>query len=232
MWVTVLWLGQCVGHWQWSQDLSLAHKLAFWRTFYLKEYLTQLWFRVRDLVLPQLDVPDFVHSPWEALPSLSEEWMGSSVGEWWRRKVRGQLRLVCKMKCCLRNLYSDYYRTGVVCNTTSSFKDFVFFPSFMPEIVVLIFFNIISYWKQILSHTIYSDYTFPSSSLSSSLHPLLLLPPVSLNLFYHTEQLFSQLSLENKKQASKKQQWNITGKQLFLCPLWIITMPCEFTFIG
>lgn len=65
MWVIVL-----CAHRQWDQDLCPVHELAFWNKLPMEAALIQGW--GKDwLVLPQLDIPDFVD-----LPFLSSGWRG------------------------------------------------------------------------------------------------------------------------------------------------------------
>ena len=69
------------GHQQWDQDLSLVLELTSRSTFFLEGYLVQPRYRGKTLVLPQSEVPDFVDSLWEALPSLrSERGLGWEMG--------------------------------------------------------------------------------------------------------------------------------------------------------
>lgn len=61
-------------------------------------HLAQPKYGGQGFVLPQRDVPDFIDSSWEALPSLSSRWggVGEKVGARGVERER-KLGLICKI---------------------------------------------------------------------------------------------------------------------------------------
>lgn len=67
MWVTVMWFGPFVAHW--NQDLSLLLLLAFWNPLSLEGYLSQHRYREEGIDSASSDMTNFVDSLWGASPS-------------------------------------------------------------------------------------------------------------------------------------------------------------------
>ena len=69
MWVTVVWLGQIVGPLAVRPGFVLLLVLVFWNPISLEGYLAQPRYSGESLGPAANNVPDFVNSLWETLPS-------------------------------------------------------------------------------------------------------------------------------------------------------------------
>ena len=101
--MTVVWLGLAVG-----PGFILVTWTGIWSPFPIDGFLS-LDTGGKDVVLPQLDMPDFVDSPWEALCFLRSGWGFGRQEELW---------LVCKMK--KKRLLSIFLKERI-CSTYMSY---------------------------------------------------------------------------------------------------------------